>query len=58
MIRHKKLSIEEALEYIAFAVYNRDLPEEFDGEITCEMDEDGSVDIYAVSEDGKAPMIH
>ena len=46
--RHKTLSVKEALEYIAFAVWQRDLPEGFDGEITCEMNGDGSIEIYAV----------
>jgi hypothetical protein len=46
--RHKKLSLKEALEYIAFAVWHRDLPDSFDGDITCEMNDDGSVEIYAV----------
>jgi hypothetical protein len=50
MIIHKKLSMKEALEYIAFCVYYKDLPEEFDGEITCEMNEDGSVDVFASEE--------
>lgn len=48
--RHKTLSAEEMLEYIAFAVWQRDLPEEFDGEITCELNEDGSVEVYTVEE--------
>lgn len=46
--RHKSLSAKDALEYIAFAVWHRDLPDEFDGEITCEMNDDGSVEVYAV----------
>lgn len=45
--RHKTLSVEEALEYIAFAVWHRDVPEDFDGEITCELNDDGSIEIYA-----------
>lgn len=45
--RHRTLSAEEALEYIAFAVWHRDLPDTFDGEITCELNDDGSVEIYA-----------
>ena len=46
--RHKTLSVKEALEYIAFAIWHRDLPDDFDGEITCEMNEDGSIEVYAV----------
>ncbi len=48
IIRHKTLSVKEALEYIAFAVWHRDLPKGFDGEITCEMNDDGSIEVYAV----------
>jgi hypothetical protein len=58
-ILHKKLSIKEALEYIAMAAWYKDVPEEFDGEITCEMNDDGSVDLYASSmtkEEKEAPM--
>lgn len=49
--RHKTLTIEEVLEYIAFAIWTKDLPEEFDGEITCEMNDDGTVDVYAIEKD-------
>jgi hypothetical protein len=49
--RYKTLTVEEALEYIAFAVWHRDLPEGFDGEITCEMNSDGSIEVYAVEKD-------
>lgn len=45
--RHKTLSVEEALEYIAFAVWHRDVPDDFDGEITCELNDDGSIEVYA-----------
>jgi hypothetical protein len=51
MIRKKTLSIEEALEYISFAIWQRDLPEGFEGEITCEMNDDGSIEVYASSKD-------
>jgi len=47
--RHKTLSVEEALEYIAFAVWHRDVPDDFDGEITCELNEDGSIEVYALT---------
>ena len=47
---HKTLTLEEALEYVAFAVWYRDLPDEFDGKITCELNDDGSVEVYAVEE--------
>jgi hypothetical protein len=47
MILHKTLSFEEALEYLAYAVMMRDLPDGFDGKITCELNDDGSIDIYA-----------
>lgn len=54
-ILHKQLSVKEALEYIAFAVWNKDLPEGFDGDITCEMNEDGSIDVYAIpKEEGES----
>jgi hypothetical protein len=46
--RHKTLTVTEALEYIAFAVWHRDVPDDFQGEITCELNQDGSVDVYAV----------
>ena len=49
-VRHKQLTVEEVLEYVAFAVWSRDLPEDFDGDVTCEMNEDGSVEVYAVEE--------
>jgi hypothetical protein len=49
--RHKTLTAQEALEYIAFAVWHRDLPEGFDGQITCELNDDGSVEVYAVDQD-------
>jgi hypothetical protein len=46
-VRHKTLSLEDALQYIAFAVWHKDLPDDFDGDITCELNEDGSVEVYA-----------
>lgn len=46
--RHKTLTVEEALEYIAFAVWHRDVPDDFDGEITCELNDDGSIEVYAM----------
>ena len=46
--QHMTLSAKDALEYIAFAVWYRDLQDGFDGEITCELNEDGSVEVYAV----------
>jgi hypothetical protein len=49
--KHKTLTVEEALEYIAFAVWHRDLPEGFDGQITCEMNSDGSIEVYAVEKE-------
>jgi hypothetical protein len=48
---HKTLTAQEALEYIAFAVWQRDLPDGFDGQITCELNDDGSVEVYAVDQD-------
>lgn len=46
---HRTLSVEEMLEYVAFAVWYRELQaRNFDGEITCELNEDGSVEVYAV----------
>lgn len=59
IVRQKTLSAKEALEYIAFAVWYRDLPEGFDGEITCELNDDGSVEVYAVEktkEGSKQPV--
>jgi len=50
IIKHKTLSAEEVLEYIAFAVWHRHLPDDFDGEITCELNEDGSVEVYATDD--------
>jgi len=49
--RHKTLTAQEVLEYIAFAVWHRDLPDGFDGKITCELNDDGSVEVYAVDQD-------
>lgn len=49
--RHKTLTVKEVLEYVAFAIWTRDLPEEFDGEITCDMNDDGTVDVYAIEKD-------
>jgi hypothetical protein len=46
-VLNKKLSTKEALEYIAFAAWYRDLPDNWDGEITCEWTEDGEVEIIA-----------
>jgi hypothetical protein len=54
--RHKTLTVEEALEYIAFAVWHRDLPEGFDGQITCEMNSDGSIEVYAVENEDSTPQ--
>jgi hypothetical protein len=48
IVRHKTLSITEALEYIAFAVWHRDVPDDFEGEITCELNDNGSIDVYAL----------
>lgn len=56
--RHRTLSAKEALEYIAFAVWQRDLPEGFDGEITCELNEDGSVEVYAVQASETDALVH
>lgn len=55
--RHLTLSAEEMLEYIAFAVWKRDLPEGFDGKITCELNEDGSVEVYAVEEVAESKLL-
>lgn len=46
-ILHKQLSATEALEYLAYAIYSKDLPEDFNGKITCELNADGSVEVYA-----------
>jgi len=51
MIFKKHLSIEETLEYIAFAVWHKDLSENFEGEITCDMNYDGSIEVYTSCED-------
>jgi hypothetical protein len=51
--RHKTLTAKEALEYVAFAVWQRDLPDGFDGQITCELNDDGSVEVYAVDQDSE-----
>lgn len=48
--KHRTLTPEEVLEYIAYAIWRRDLPDGFDGEITCEFNEDGSVEVYAVEQ--------
>lgn len=50
-IRHRSLTAQEVLEYIAFAVLHLDAPDDFDGEITCELNEDGTAEIYASSSD-------
>ena len=52
-ILHKQLELEEALQYIAFAILKKDLPEDFDGDITCEMNDDGSVEIYVTETEDK-----
>jgi len=52
-ILHKQLELEEALQYIAFAILKKDLPEGFDGDITCEMNDDGSVEIYVTETEDK-----
>lgn len=52
--RHKTLSTEEALEYIAFAVWHKDVPDDFQGEITCELNEDGSVEVYATDPESES----
>lgn len=58
-VRNKILTMEEALEYVAYAVLMRDLPDEFDGDITCEINEDGEVEIYAVqADDSESTMVH
>jgi hypothetical protein len=46
MLLHKKLTPEEALEAILFAVLIRDLPEGFQAELTAEYDEEGNVEIF------------
>lgn len=48
--KHRTLKPEEVLEYIAYAIWRRDLPDGFDGEITCEFNEDGSVEVYTVEQ--------
>jgi hypothetical protein len=52
MILHKTLSVKEALGHIAYSIYHRELSnkdESFEGDITCEMNEDGTVDVYFVN---------
>lgn len=46
MILHKKLTPEEALEAILFAILIRDLPEDFDGTLNAEVDDEGNVEVY------------
>lgn len=55
---HKTLTAQEALEYIAFAVWHRDLPDGFDGQITCELNDDGSVEVYAVDQEMKSQPLN
>jgi hypothetical protein len=50
MLLHKKLTPEEALEAILFAVLIRDLPEGLDAQLTAEVDEDGNVEIWVNTE--------
>jgi hypothetical protein len=45
MKRHKKISHEEALTYIACGVLFTDCEDGFDGDITCTYSDDG-VDVY------------
>ena len=56
--RHKTLSVEEALEYIAFAVWHRDVPDGFEGDITCELNEDGSIEVYALEPDPEPKAVN
>lgn len=56
--RHKTLTAQEALEYIAFAVWHRDLPDGFDGQIHCELNDDGSVEVYAVDQELKSQPLN
>ena len=56
--RHKTLSVKEALEYIAFAVWHRDVPDDFDGEITCELNDDGSIEVYAMDKPEEAVSLN
>jgi hypothetical protein len=49
-ILKKTLTRDEALATIAWAIMVRDLPEDFEGEITCEfINDDLDVEIHAVS---------
>lgn len=54
----KKLDLKESLEYIAFAAWHIDLPEDFDGEITCGSNEDGSVEIYISNKNVKNQLLN
>ena len=51
MLLHKKLTPEEALEAILFAVMIRDLPEGFDAELTAEFDEEGNVEVFVTKKE-------
>lgn len=57
-ILHKQLTAKQALEYIAHTVFIRDLPEDFDGKITCELNDDGSVEVYAVPNDDPEDVLN
>ena len=49
-ILYKKLSVEEVLDAVIFATYYREIPS-FEGKMKAELNEDGSVNVYAISED-------
>lgn len=58
MKRHKKLSSEEALTYIACGVLYMDCEDGFSGDITCAYSEDGDgFDVY-VTEDQASKTIN
>ena len=49
MILTKKITIQEALTYIAIGIIHSDLPEGFDGKVTCTVsEEEDHFDIVAV----------
>lgn len=54
---HKVLSIEEALEAVAYAVSMRELPDDFDGSITCSVNDEGDIEIVAEDETVEKPSL-
>ena len=58
MILYKKLTEAEALENILFAILVKELPEDFDADMTARFTEDGEVEIFVDTDKKKDSLVN